>query len=223
MWPMTASPSVATRQRSVTSAPSALRSSTSLASTVVGATGAASSVTVGDVVVRVSSLSRLRFRRRWRSRRSRARSSAVVAGASVSPADSGSAPRPTLSPEIELASRPMPTAAATPAIASAATVAKRLKLIRSPTLAPPRQGLVEGRVSSRQSPHGLERHLGARAALRPVRERDLAAPARGQRLHHREAEPSARGAARAGRAAVEALEDAVGLVRIQARPLVEHG
>ena len=62
-----------------------------------------------------------------------------------------------------------------------------------------------GKVSSRggsalgKARTACERHLGAGAALGPVRERDLAAPARGERLDHREAEPRAGGAAAARR------------------------
>src|SRR5215207_8317786 len=162
---------------------------------------------------------------RLRRRRCRCRcrfSAFTVAGASVSPALSGSAPSPMLSPEIEFASRPMPTAAASPAMARAAPVAKRRKVILSPRLAPPRQGFVKGRVSSLQSVHGVEGHLGAGAARGAVRERDLAAPARRERLDHREAQAGAGGAAAASRAAVEALEHALQLVSVEPRALVQH-
>ena len=67
-----------------------------------------------------------------------------------------------------------------------------------------------------------QRDLGARAALGPVRERDLAAPARGERLDHGEAEPVPARAAAARRAAVEALEHALALVGLEAGALVEH-
>ena len=77
---------------------------------------------------------------------------------------SGLAERPTLSPEIEFASRPMPTAARRPAMVSAATVAKRLKLISieaSPASARTRQA--EGQaLAKRARPPGPPRR-----ALRP--------------------------------------------------------
>ena len=81
-------------------------------------------------------------RRLWRARASRLRSARCSArasrrrsaadGASVSPALSGCAERPTLSPEIELASSPMPTAATRPASTSAAPRARRLRLMIPP-------------------------------------------------------------------------------------------
>ena len=106
-------------------------------------------VSVPEDMVRVSSPPRLR-RRRWLGL------TVLVAllglldahGRQRLPALSGSAQRPTLSPEIEFASRPIPTAAARPAMARAAPVARRRRS-SGPRLAPLGQGFVKGRVSSR--------------------------------------------------------------------------
>src|SRR4029453_17323111 len=83
----------------------------------------------------------------------RASARSVLLGGSVSLALSGCAERPTLSPEIEFASRPMPTAARRPATARAAPVANFLNVIvLEASSAPARTRQAQGQLSVKRAP-----------------------------------------------------------------------